>query len=161
MVYRFIDENREYFGLRWLCQHFGIGLNCYYNYLEDKKNDYHTQRDAIYERIKYIYYNNNRTVGHRAMRIFLSRYGIHLSKTTIHKYMNKDLNLATVIMREKPGYKACKKHRIFDNLLNQNFLLMRKTRYGALILHICASLMDGSDTTVPLLIYTTEPLLPL
>ena len=55
MVYRFIDENREYFGLRWLCRHFGISLNCYYNYLEYKKNDYYTQREAIYERIKYIW----------------------------------------------------------------------------------------------------------
>ena len=128
MVYRFIDENREYFGLRWLCRHFGISLNCYYNYLEDKKDDYHTQREAIYERIKYIYYNNNRTVGHRAMRIFLTRYGIHLSKTTIHKYMNKDLNLAAVIMRKKPGYKACKKHRIFDNLLKQNFTVNEKNK---------------------------------
>ena len=86
------------------------------------------QRDAIYERIKYIYYNNNRTVGHRAMRIFLSRYGIHLSKTTIHKYMNKHLNLAAVIMRRKPGYNTCKKHRIFDNLLNQNFTVDEKNK---------------------------------
>ena len=31
------------------------------------------QRDAIYEKIKYIFYNNNRTVGYRAMKAFLSR----------------------------------------------------------------------------------------
>ena len=41
---------------------------------------------------------------YRAMRIFLSRYGIYLSKTTVHKYMNKTLNLAAIIMRKKPGY---------------------------------------------------------
>ena len=64
MVYRFIDEHKESFGLRWLCRHFGISLNCYYNYLADKKEDYHKQREAILERIKYIFYNNNRTVGH-------------------------------------------------------------------------------------------------
>ena len=86
------------------------------------------QRDAIYERIKYIYYNNNRTVGHRAMRIFLSRYGIHLSKTTIHKYMNKNLNLTAVIMRKRPGYRTCKKHKIFNNLLNQNFSVKEKNK---------------------------------
>lgn len=37
MVYRFIDKNKEQFGLRWLCRHFKISLNCYYNYLKDTK----------------------------------------------------------------------------------------------------------------------------
>ena len=114
MVYRFIDGNKEYFGLRWLCLHFGISIHCYYNYLKDKKYDYHRQREVIYERIKFIFYNNNRIVGHRAMKVFLSRYGIHLSKTTIHKYMNKTLNLTAVIMRKKPGYISGKKHKIFN-----------------------------------------------
>lgn len=126
MVYRFIDENKDYFGLRWLCRQFGISINGYYNYLKDNKSDYHKQREVIYERIKYIYYNNNKTVGHRAMKVFLSRYGIYLSKTTVHKYMNKTLNLAAIIMRKKPGYKSAKKHKIFDNLLNQNFTVNEK-----------------------------------
>jgi transposase InsO family protein len=128
VVYRFIDEHKESFGLRWLCRHFGISLNCYYNYLADKKEDYHKQREAILERIKYIFYNNNRTVGHRAVRIFLKRYGIYLSKTTVHKYMNKDLGLGAVIMRKKPNYKRCKKHKIFDNLLKQNFNVNEKNK---------------------------------
>ena len=53
MVYRFIDNNKEYFGLRWLCHHFGISVNCYYNYLKDNKCNYHKQREVIYEKIKY------------------------------------------------------------------------------------------------------------
>lgn len=32
------------------------------------------------------------------MKIFLQRYGIYLSTTTIHKYMNKDLNLSAIGM---------------------------------------------------------------
>ena len=126
MVYHFIDDNKNYFGLRWLCRHFGISTNGYYNYLKDTKHDYHEQRDIIYERIKYIFYNSNRTVGHRAMRVFLSRYGICLSKTTIHKYMNKILNLAAIIMRKKPGYTSGKKHKIFNNLVKQNFAVNEK-----------------------------------
>ena len=81
------------------------------------------------------------------MKIFLQRYDIYLSTTTIHKYMNKDLNLSAIVMRKKPGYKSCKKHKIFD---------MRKIRSGALILHICASLMVSFDITVPLWIYLTD-----
>ena len=128
MVYRFIDNNKDYFGLRWLCRKFGISPNGYYNYLKNTKGEYHEQREVIYERIKYIYYNNNRTVGHRAMRVFLARYGIHISKTTVHKYMNKTLNLAVIIMRKKPGYTAGKKHKIFNNLLCQNFTVDHKNK---------------------------------
>ena len=128
MVYRFIDEYKEYFGLRWLCRHFGISFNGYYNYLKDKKHDYRRQREAIYEKIKYIYYNNNRTVGYRTVRIFLQRYGICLSNTTVHKYMNKQLELAAVIMRKKPEYTKCKKNKIFDNLIRQNFTVEEKNK---------------------------------
>ena len=128
MVYRFIDEYKNHFGLRWLCLHLKVSTSCYYNYLKDKKCEYHKLRDAIYERIKYIFYNNNRTVGHRTMKAFLSRYGIYLSKTTVHKYMNKNLNLAAIIMRKKPGYKSAKKHKIFNNLLNQNVIIDKKNK---------------------------------
>ncbi len=128
MVYRFIYNNKNYFGLRWLCRRFGISHNGYYNYLKGTKGEYHEQCEVIYERIKYIYYNNNRTIGHRAMCVFLSRYGIHLSKTTVHKYMNKALNLAAIIMRKKPAYTAGKKHKIFNNLLKQNFTVNEKNK---------------------------------
>ncbi len=62
------------------------------------------------------------------MRVFLSRYGIYLSKFTIHKYMNKILNLSSVIMRKKPGYKSGHKHKIFDNSLKQDFTIIEKNK---------------------------------
>ena len=128
MVYRFIDENKKHFGLRWLCRKFKISPNCYYNYLKDHKRDYYKQKSIIKEKIKYIYCNNNRTIGYRPMKIFLQRYSIYLSTTTIHKYMNKELNLSAIIMRKKPDYKSCKKHKIFDNLLKQNFNVNEKNK---------------------------------
>ncbi len=128
MVYRFIDEYKEYFGIRWMCAKFGISTNCYYNYLKDKKHDYYKQREAVYEKIKYIFYNNNRTIGYRFMRVLLSRYGIQLSNATVHKYMNKHLMLAAIIMRKGPGYKSCQKHEVFDNLLKQNFEVNEKNQ---------------------------------
>ena len=62
------------------------------------------------------------------MRIFIKRYGDELSNTTMHKYMNKELNLFAVIMYSKPGYKTGKKNKIFDNLLNQNFTVDCKNK---------------------------------
>lgn len=45
------------------------------------------------------------------MRIFIKRYGYEVSNTTMHKYMNKQLNLCAIIMHSKPGYKAGKKNK--------------------------------------------------
>ena len=82
MVYRLIDDNKNIFGLRWLCQKFGIIPNCYYNYKKDAKRKYRERLAHIFELIKYVYYNNNRVIGYRAMRIFIKRYGYELSNTT-------------------------------------------------------------------------------
>ena len=55
----------------------------------------------VYEKDPALYYNNNKTIGYRPMKIFLQRYGIYLSTTTIHKYMNKDLNTVCYCYEKK------------------------------------------------------------
>ena len=55
------------------------------------------------------------------MRIFLSRKGINLSKTTVHKYMNRELQLFSLLKRRTPGYIKGNIHKVFPDLLNQNF----------------------------------------
>ena len=62
------------------------------------------------------------------MRIFIKRYGYEISNTTMHKYMNKELNLCAIIMHSKPGYKGGKKNKIFDNLLNKKFTVDCKNK---------------------------------
>ena len=104
MVYRFIDNNKEEYGLRWLCNRLNISTNAYYNYLKDNKKDYRKRKELILNTIKHIYFDNNRIIGHRAMVIFLKRRGITVSKTTVHKYMNKELNLHSIVLRKKPRY---------------------------------------------------------
>ncbi len=136
VVYRFLDQYQLIFGLRWLLRKFCLSPNAYYNYLKHPKSVYQRHKDHIQEEIKYIYYNNNRLLGHRSMRIFLQRRGIHLSKTTVHKYMNKDLSLHAIVMRKKPKYVRGSKNKIFSNLLKQDFRVEEKTGYGVLILLI-------------------------
>ena len=128
MIYRFIDENKEVFGLRWLFRHFHIAPNAYYNYLKGNKTWYYMRKQEILEEIKNIYYNNNRIVGHRGMRIFLARKGINLSKTTVHRYMNRQLDLHAVTMRKKQVYVRGEKNKIFPNLLKQNFTADAKNK---------------------------------
>ena len=92
MAYRFIEENQEEFGVRWLLAHMGICINAYYNYLKQSKTEYNSQKEKVCNEIKSIYHELNGIVGHRNMQVFLARKGIYLSKTTVHKYMNRDMN---------------------------------------------------------------------
>ncbi len=62
------------------------------------------------------------------MVIFLSRKGIKLSKTTIYRYMNKELNLHSVIMKKRPKYIRGEKNKVFPNLLNQKFEASEKNK---------------------------------
>ena len=62
------------------------------------------------------------------MRIFLLRKGIRLSKTTVHKYRNKDLCLHAIVMGKKPGYVRGSKNKIFANLLKQAFRAEAKNK---------------------------------
>lgn len=102
--------------------------NAYYNYKKDRKAAYRRNKLACHEEIKRIYYNNNRIIGHRGMKIFLARQGIYLSKTTVHKYMNQELNLHAATMHKKPVYVRGEKNKVFPNLLKQNFAADAKNR---------------------------------
>lgn len=128
MVYRFIDKYKLEFGLRWLLRKFNLSPNAYYNYLKNRKADYHEEKFKVQEAIKSIYYNNGRIIGHRWMVIFLARQNIFISKATAHKYMNKELNLHAITMRKKPKYVKGEKNKVFPNLLNQNFSVPSKNK---------------------------------
>ena len=66
-------------------QYSGISLNCYYHYKKEAKHEYKERLAHTFEVIKYVYYNNNRVIGYRAMCFFLKRYGHELSNPTVHK----------------------------------------------------------------------------
>lgn len=55
------------------------------------------------------------------MTIYLARRGYHYSQTTIHKYMNTEMKLFSVVRPKKPGYGADKPHKVFENKLHQDF----------------------------------------
>jgi hypothetical protein len=131
VVYRFIDKYKAEFGLCWLLCKFNLYPNAYYNYLKDRKSDYRKEKVKVQEAIKSIYYNNGRIIGHRWMAIFLARKNIFISKTTAHKYMNKELNLhaiTAITVRRKPNYVKDEKNKVFPNLLNQNFNVAERNK---------------------------------
>ena len=123
MAYRFIEQYKKEFGLRWLLRRMNIFPNAYYNYIMQTKAEYRAKKEATCREIKEIYHETGGILGHRSMRVFLARKQIVLSKTTIHKYMNKEMKLHCICRRKKPGYKKGHAHKIFPNLLNQNFVV--------------------------------------
>ena len=60
-------------------------------------------------------------MGYHNMKVYLERKGIVLSRITVHKYMNKELGLVSIVRRKKPTYESGEAHKKFDNLINQNF----------------------------------------
>lgn len=54
------------------------------------------------------------------MHKLLVSYGIVLSQVTVHKYM-KELDLKSIVRRKKPGYRKSYVHKVFPDLINQNF----------------------------------------
>jgi transposase InsO family protein len=55
------------------------------------------------------------------MTAYLERIGYRYSRTTVHKYMNKELGLHSIVRPRKPGTKPGKPHKVFENKLKQNF----------------------------------------
>ena len=103
--------------------HFDIHPNAYYNYLKDSKANYRKKKEETCEIIREIYHDCSGLIGHRFIKVFLDRRGIHLSKATVHKYMNQEMKLYSIVRRKKLGYKKGKPHKIYPNLLKQDFVV--------------------------------------
>ena len=121
MAYRFIDENHGLFGTRWLLRRMGIYPNAYYNYRKHRKSTRQARKKQILDKIQTIYHNHKGVDGYRQMREYLERQGIALSALTVHKYMNTDLGLISIVRRKRPEYRRGKPHKVFPNLLERDF----------------------------------------
>ena len=106
----------------------GICPNAYYNYLKKRKAEYLANKSEIYREIESLYHETGGILGYRSMKIFLLRKGISLSKTTVHRYMNQDLRLLCICRRKRPEYKKGHQHKVFPNILNQNFAVAAKNK---------------------------------
>lgn len=62
------------------------------------------------------------------MKIFLAREELIYSKTTVHKYMNTELKLKSVVMRKKPAYLKGTVHKVFPNLIKRSFTVEKPNK---------------------------------
>lgn len=131
-LYTFIKENKGTFGLRWLLDKFRIFPNSYYNFLRNRKKAYRERKTKLLALIEEIYHAHNGVDGYRKMRVYLQRHQIFLSNQTVHKYMNIELRLRSIVRRKKPSYQKSSAHKIFPDLLQRDFNAESKNKKWAI-----------------------------
>ena len=120
-AYQFIDKYHDEFGIRWLLRRLKISSNSYYNYKKNIKKVHKDETEKIKSEIQEIYHEHNGVPGHRTVIYLLRNRGINRSKTTIHKYMNKQLGLKSIIRKKKPKYIKGEINKVFPNELKREF----------------------------------------
>lgn len=55
------------------------------------------------------------------MTVYLGKRGYSCSPATIHKYINTELGLHSIVRPKKPDYEHGKPHKVFENRLKQDF----------------------------------------
>ena len=59
--------------------------------------------------------------GYRTIHAYLTRKGYRISRLTVHKYMNTELKLYSIVRKRKPAYEYGETHKVFENKLVQDF----------------------------------------
>ena len=55
------------------------------------------------------------------MQYYLANKGYIVSAVTVHKYMNKELGLCSIVRKKKLQFQRTQPYKTFENLINQNF----------------------------------------
>ena len=121
MAYRFIQQYGHKYGVRWLLKRLNILPNAYYNYLKNRKADYHSRKDETKSSIREIYHSHGGVDGYRTVHAYLLRKGYSISCVTVHKYMNTELQLFSITRKRKPNYEYGAPHKVFENKFHQDF----------------------------------------
>ena len=144
------------FGLRWLLRRLNIYPNAYYNYRKHRKSDYYAHKAEVQAQIQEIYHSHNGVDGYRSMKVYVERKGYFYSSTTVHKYMNTELGLQSIVRPKKPGMNMANRIRYLTISSNKISLLTKSIRNGVLISLIFFLQIMKFATTVQSLICTTE-----
>ena len=99
-----IQNHCKRFRLRWLLRKFNIYPNAYYNYLKNRKADYHQYKADVKASIREIYHSHGCVDGYRTLHAYLCRKGIDITHLTVLKYMNIEMQLFSISRKRKPDY---------------------------------------------------------
>lgn len=113
--------------MRWLLRKFSMSPNAYYNYLQNRKNEYRKRTCNIQQRIVDIYHREDGVPGYRQMQSYLAQEGWCISTLTCYYYMHS-LGMKSIVRRRKPAYVKGNAHKVFPNLLNRHFTVGKPNR---------------------------------
>lgn len=74
-----------------------IYQNAYYNYRKHWEADYYTQKSEVMAPIKNTYHSHNGVNGYQSIKAYPARRGYDYSPATIHKYINIELSLRSIV----------------------------------------------------------------
>ena len=100
---------------------FNIYPNAYYNYLKNRKAGYHQYKADVKASVREIYHSHGGVDGYRTIHAYLCRKGFDISRLTVHKYMNTEMQLFSISKKRKPGYERGTAHKVYENRLGQDF----------------------------------------
>ncbi|WP_341769129.1 IS3 family transposase [Erysipelothrix anatis] len=122
-----MKEHGKNSGVRWLCRKLKVSTNAYYNYLKQRKAPYYEQKAKVQRFISESFHRSNGTMGVKMMSYYCANHGYSYFLSTIRKYM-KELNISLIIRRKKQPFKTGKQHKVFTNLIQQNFHVTKPNR---------------------------------
>ena len=89
--------------------------------MKNRKADYHRHKDEIKNSIREIYHSHGGVDGYRTIHAYLCRRSYDISRLTVHKYMNTEMQLFSISRKKKPDYEHGVAHKVYENKLKQNF----------------------------------------
>ena len=96
-------------------------LGCGKFELKKRKANYHRNKAKIKKTIRELYHSHNGVPGYRIIHIYLCRKGYDINRLTVHKYMNRELQLYSISRRRKLSYERGIAHKVYNNKLKQDF----------------------------------------
>lgn len=114
--FRFIDENRHRFGVKYLCAHFRVSGSGYYAGRKRKEPDRAKANRTLLRRIERIHSDSRETYGSPRVYKALRKSGLRVGRTRVERLMRQagiKARSATVY-RRLPGL-----HRFFESIRNR------------------------------------------
>ena len=86
--------------------------------------------------ISETYHSHGGVDRYRTIHAYLARKGYKISRLTVHKYMNTEMQLFSISRKRKPGYEHGVSLTVYEIDLTRSFIHRESIRNGVLILPI-------------------------
>ncbi|MGJ5718952.1 IS3 family transposase, partial [Staphylococcus equorum] len=126
---RWIKKHSNIFSVTHLCHVLKVSRSLYYYHVKEKYSVRNERLKYFKVLIKALYHQYNGIYGAPKIHAFFTQKGYMVSVKYVQKIMRL-LGIASVTIKKFKHYTNAKVKGVFNNILNQNFLLHNPTRNG-------------------------------